>query len=122
MGSRRRALLTGSLTHSPARSQVSVVLDGWGVADDLAGVAAMFGAISILKSAGFSPAGDVYVASTPSKRHRRGITALLARGLDADAALYLHPAELGCGLSDVKAFSSGQVEFLVTVAGAKPDT
>src|SRR3954454_23431861 len=97
-------------------------LYGWGVADDLAGVAAMFGAISILKSAGFSPAGDVYVASTPSKRHRRGLTALLARGLDADAALYLHPAESGCGLSDIKAFSSGQVEFLVTVAGAKPDT
>jgi acetylornithine deacetylase len=97
-------------------------LHGWGVADDLAGVAAMAAAAMLLQRAGVRPLGEVIFASTPSKRHARGVTALLHRGLAADAAIYLHPAESGAGLAEVKAFTSGQIEFLVTVRGRAPDT
>ena len=60
--------------------------------------------------------------------HRRSdakllrISALLHGGLNADAALYLHPAESGAGLREVKAFASGQVEFRTVIEGRPPDT
>lgn len=67
-------------------------------------------------------AGDVVFASTPSKRHARGVSALLHGGLAADAAVYLHPAESGAGLREIKAFAAGQLEFRITVEGAPPPT
>ncbi|NYZ16485.1 M20/M25/M40 family metallo-hydrolase [Azospirillum sp. RWY-5-1] len=97
-------------------------LYGWGVADDLAGVAAMVEGLRLLLEAGIQPAGDVIIASTPSKRHARGVSALLHGGLTADAALYLHPAESGAGLSEVKAFAAGQLDFRITVVGRPPAT
>ena len=66
--------------------------------------------------------GPVTFASTPSKRHARGVAALLHRGVTADAALYLHPAESGLGMGEVKTLAPGQLEFRVTVTGAKPAT
>ena len=56
---------------------------------------------------GAVPAGDVILASTPSKRHARGVSALLHGGLRADAAVYLHPAESGVGMREIKAFCLG---------------
>ena len=53
------------------------------------------------------PSGDVILASTPSKRHARGVSALLHGGLTADAAVYLHPAESGVGMREIKAFCLG---------------
>lgn len=97
-------------------------LYGWGVADDLAGIAAMVQGLRLLVDAGIRPAGDVIVASTPSKRHARGVSALLHGSLTADAALYLHPAESGAGMAEVKAFAAGQLEFRITVTGRPPDT
>lgn len=97
-------------------------LYGWGVADDLAGVAAMVGAVDLIRAAGLEPDGDVILVSTPSKRHARGVSALLHSGLSADAAVYLHPAESGAGLAEVKAFASGQLEFRIDVPGRGPDT
>lgn len=97
-------------------------LYGWGVADDLAGVAAAVSAMEIIKAAGIALAGDVIVASTPSKRHARGVAAVLHHGYDADAAIYLHPAESGVGMNEIKAFASGQLEFTVTLTGKRPDT
>lgn len=97
-------------------------IHGWGVADDLAGVAAALGAMSAIRQAGIALAGEVTIASTPSKRHARGIAALLHRGYGADAALYLHPAESGAGLHEIKALASGQLEFAVTVTGRRPTT
>ena len=91
---------------------------GWGVADSLAGVAILTGALADQPT----PAGDVTVVSAPSKRHRRGIAATLNRGVHADAAVYLHPAESGRGLDDIKAFAPGQLEFEVTVVGRPPET
>lgn len=95
---------------------------GWGVADDLSGVAVMVQALRAVVTAGLVPGGDVVIASTPSKRHARGVSALLHGGLHADAAVYLHPAESGVGMREIKAFASGQVEFRITVDGQAPDT
>ena len=97
-------------------------IHGWGVADDLAGVAILIQGLQAVLAAGHAPAGDVILASTPSKRHARGVSALLHGGLRADAAVYLHPAESGVGMREIKAFASGLLEFRVTVEGSAPDT
>lgn len=97
-------------------------IHGWGVADDLSGVAILVQGLAAVLAAGQSPAGDVILASTPSKRHARGVSALLHGGLRADAAVYLHPAESGVGLREIKAFASGLLEFRITVEGQAPDT
>lgn len=97
-------------------------IHGWGVADDLAGVAAGIAALEAIGGAGLRLAGEVSMASTPSKRHARGIAAVLHHGTKADAALYLHPAESGAGLHEIKAMASGQLEFTVHVRGQRPQT
>lgn len=109
--------------HDPfAGAIVDGRLHGWGVADDLAGVAAGVRALHLLHAAGVSLEGSVAIASTPSKRHARGVVAMLNRGLTADTAIYLHPAESGAGMAEVKTFTPGQLEFCVTVAGSPPPT
>jgi acetylornithine deacetylase len=97
-------------------------LHGWGAADDLCGVAMMIDGLGEALAAGTRPAGDVILASTPSKRHARGVSALLHDGLHADAAVYCHPAESGVGLREIKAFCLGQLEFRITVRGQLPET
>ena len=97
-------------------------LHGWGVADDLSGLASGLAALTALVQAGLRPGGTVVLASTPSKRHARGVAALMSHGLSADAAIYLHPAESGAGLKEIKAFASGQIEFKVVVTGRRPPT
>ena len=97
-------------------------LHGWGVADDLSGVAILVEGLKAVLETGRVPAGDVILASTPSKRHARGVSALLHGGLRADGAVYLHPAESGVGMREVKAFASGLLEFRITVEGRAPDT
>ena len=97
-------------------------IHGWGVADDLSGVAIMIEGLRAALATGCAPAGDVILASTPSKRHARGVSALLHGGLRADAAVYLHPAESGVGLREIKAFCLGQLDFRITVQGKPPPT
>lgn len=97
-------------------------LHGWGVADDLSGVALLVEGLRAALAAGHVPAGDIILASTPSKRHARGVSALLHGGLRADAAVYLHPAESGVGMREIKAFAAGLLEFRVTVDGRPPET
>lgn len=95
---------------------------GWGVADDLSGVAIMIEGLRQALASGRAPTGDVILASTPSKRHARGVSALLHGGLKADAAVYLHPAESGVGMREIKAFCLGQLDFRITVQGRPPAT
>ncbi len=95
---------------------------GWGIADDLSGVAAMICALDAVRAADLQLAGDVICASAVSKRRAQGIYAVLERGYQADAAIYLHPAESGAGLSDIKARASGLMTFRITVSGQPPDT
>ena len=97
-------------------------IHGWGVADDLSGVAIMVEGLRAALAAGQAPAGDVILASTPSKRHARGVSALLHGGLKADAAVYLHPAESGVGMREIKAFCLGQLDFRITVEATLPQT
>jgi len=110
-------------SHDPFAATITAGrLYGWGVADDLAGVACMVEALDVVAASGLVLAGDVTLASTPSKRHARGVCALLGKGLSADAALYLHPAESGQGMREVKTFTSGQVAFEIAVEGLPPPT
>ena len=95
---------------------------GWGIADDLAGVAIMAEALDAVLSSLGRPAGDVYLGSTPAKKNARGILALLNEGYHADAAVYLHPAESEAGLEDIKSITSGMLQFRITVVGQPPDT
>jgi len=97
-------------------------LYGWGVSDDLAGVATMVEALRVIRAAGLVPKGEVIFASTPSKRHARGVHALLHGGVTADAAVYLHPAESGIGMREVKALASGQLVFKIIIPGRLPPT
>ncbi len=110
-------------TNDPfAGAVVNGRIHGWGVADDLAGVAIMAEAMRLFAENAPPDHGEVILACTPSKRHARGVSALLHSGLDADAAVYLHPAESGAGMGEVKAFCSGQLEFRVVVRGLPPPT
>lgn len=95
---------------------------GWAIADDLSGVVAMICAHDAIQSAGLSLPGQVTYASTVSKRRAQGIYAVLEKGYHADAALYLHPAESGEGLGDIKSRASGILRFRITVRGQLPDT
>ena len=95
---------------------------GWGVADDLAGVAIMAEALAAVLETTGTPRGDILLASTPAKRNARGILGLLNEGYRADASVYLHPAESEKGLEDIKAITSGMLQFRVIVSGEAPDT
>ncbi|MEM9224161.1 MAG: M20/M25/M40 family metallo-hydrolase [Pseudomonadota bacterium] len=103
-------------------SEADGKLFGWGVADDLCGIATMVRAVALLKRAEVCPRGELILVSAPSKRHRRGMAAALAAGVSADGVVYCHPAESGAGLDEIKAFTPGQLEFTVRVEGQPPDT
>ena len=97
-------------------------LHGWGIADDLAGVAMMYHCLDLIKKSGIRLKGDLILVSAPSKNHARGIASVLCKGYTAESALYLHPAESGNGLEDIKAFTPGQIVFTLEFNGQKPDT
>jgi acetylornithine deacetylase len=112
-----------SWTHEPFAGTIqNGRIHGWGVADDLAGVAGFVEAVRAVVGAGLRPRGDVILASTPSKRHARGVFHVLQSGFSADAAVYMHPAESGVGMREIKAVASGIVLFKVTVTGCLPNT
>jgi acetylornithine deacetylase len=109
--------------HDPFAGTVSEGrIHGWGVADDLAGIAIMAEAVRVIVAAGLRAKGDIVVTSTPSKRHARGVAAVLQHGHAADAAIYVHPAESGYGMQEIKSICSGQLYFRITVSGQGPDT
>ena len=114
---------TEAWTHDPFAAEIDAGrMYGWGVADDLMGVAAGVCALDVIAASKTPLKGDVIMASTPSKRHARGITAVLNNGYGADGALYLHPAESGVGLREIKALASGELIFRIRVTGRRPNT
>ncbi len=94
---------------------------GWGIADDLSGVAAMIAVAAVLGDLPGEPA-RVIVASTPSKGHASGVLAALAELENVGAGIYLHPAESGRGLGDVKAVAPGMLRLRIIVPGRPPGT
>ena len=114
---------TSQWQHDPFAGEIeNGRMYGWGIADDLSGVVAMICALEAIQSAGMTLSGQVICASTVSKRRAQGIYAVLEKGYHADAAIYLHPAESGEGLGDIKSRASGIVKFRITVPGQLPDT
>ena len=110
-------------THDPFAGEIeSGRIYGWGVADDLAGVAIMVQALSAILENGHAPEGDVVLCSTPAKKNAQGVIALLSRGYAADASIYLHPAESGVGMREIKAIASGLLQFRITIRGQVPNT
>ena len=114
---------TAKWQHDPFAGEIeNGRMYGWGIADDLSGVVAMICALEAIQSAGLRLSGQVICASAASKRRAQGIYAILEQGYFADAAIYLHPAESGAGLGDIKARSSGYMQFRITVRGQPPET
>jgi acetylornithine deacetylase len=114
---------TESWQHPPFAGEIeNDRLYGWGVSDDLAGLVAMIAAVEGILAAGLKPKGELIIASTPSKLRARGIIAVLEQGYEADGVLYVHPAETGVGLSEIKEATSGLLSFRITVPGRLPDT
>jgi acetylornithine deacetylase len=93
---------------------------GWGVADDLAGIAMMVEATKATKASGVKLRGDLYLMSACAKRNAWGIAALLRAGYRADAGIYVHPAESELGMKEIKTMTSGLLKFRITVRGWKP--
>lgn len=109
--------------HPPFQAvQNSGRIFGWGVADDLAGLSAMCCALETATASAADLPGTVVLASAPSKGHARGIVPVLDRLPSLDAGLYLHPAESGEGLAQLKTATPGTLRFLVHVSGRPPDT
>lgn len=95
---------------------------GWGVADDKSGVAAGMAALRAVQALGLRPRGDVVIGSCASKNRAQGVIAAYERGWTTDASVYLHPAESGNGLDDIKAVAPGTMMFRVVVTGKPPET
>ncbi len=98
-------------------------LVGPGIADDVCGVVAMLGAIDTLTTGGWTPETSVVLASVLGKQLGVGGTyGLMRRIAPADAAVYIHPAESGRGLSDLKVGSNGLYHCTITLRGKLPST
>jgi acetylornithine deacetylase len=110
-------------THNPFAGEIEGgKIYGWGVADDLSGVAVMTQALAALLDAGLKPGGDIILCSTPAKKNAQGVIALLSRGYRADASIYLHPAESGVGMREIKAIASGLLTLRIKIRGKSPET
>ena len=95
---------------------------GWGIGDDLVGVAMMLAVARLQREHAFLGSGSVSFASVPSKRRAQAIIHALDRGYGGAGTVYLHPAESGVGLGEIKAIASGLLRFRVRVFGRPPET
>jgi acetylornithine deacetylase len=110
-------------THEPfAADRVDGRLYGFGVADDMAGVAGAMAALRVVQQLNLTLRGDVVIGSCASKRHAQGIVAGFDNGYRTDGSVYLHPAESGRGLIDIKGATSGILIFRIAVSGREPET
>jgi len=117
------ATTTEGWTHDPFTAEIEGDrIYGYGVADDLEGIAIMTEALSALRNAGIQPAGDVHIGSATTKQNARGIIALLDKGYRADGCIYLHPEETGVGMKEIQNVTPGILSFRVTVTGMQPPT
>jgi len=96
---------------------------GPGIADDVSGITAMLSAVETFRRLGCPQTKDLLVASVLGKQMGVfGTYGLMTRYGPMDAAIYVHPAESGDGLREVKMSSLGMTEFLIEIEGKAPDT
>ena len=95
---------------------------GWGIGDDLVGVATMLAVADLQRDTDVLRGRTVTFASVPSKQRAQAIIHALDQGVGRAGTVYLHPAESGSGLTEIKAIASGLLRFRVRVHGRKPDT
>jgi acetylornithine deacetylase len=96
---------------------------GPGIADDVSGLVAALAAVDTCRQLGVSPQGDVLIASILGKQLGVfGTYGLVRRYGPLDAAVYVHPAESGGGLGELKMASLGTLEFLIEVEGKGPES
>jgi acetylornithine deacetylase/succinyl-diaminopimelate desuccinylase-like protein len=96
---------------------------GAGLADDVSGIAAMISALKVYLDLGFTPGKQILVASILGKEGGVfGTYGLMKRYGPLGAAVYLHPAESGGGLGELKIASNGLIEFTISVDGKPPES
>jgi acetylornithine deacetylase len=94
-----------------------------GIADDVSGLTAILSALKMVADSSLEPAHAVTIASILGKQCGVAGTYELVRRHDStDGAVYVHPAESGTGLSEIKVGSNGVLEFAITIRGQKPET
>jgi len=94
-----------------------------GIADDVSGLTAILSALEVVADSSLEPAHAVTVASILGKQCGVAGTSELVRRYDpTDGAVYVHPAESGTGLSEIKVGSNGVFEFAITIRGQTPAT
>jgi len=97
-------------------------LYGPGIADDVAGITAMLSAIETYLRVGSGARRDLLVGSILGKQWGVfGTYGLVDRYGPLNAAIYVHPAESGSGLRDIKMASNGIMEFCIEIDGRAPD-
>lgn len=96
---------------------------GAGLADDVSGLAAMLSAVKLYQDLGYEPRKKVMIASILGKQGGVfGTYGLMRRYGPMNAAIYMHPAESGAGLNELKVASNGLIEFDIRVSGKGPDS
>lgn len=96
---------------------------GGGIADDVSGLAAMLSAVKLFLDLGCKPEKKIVVASILGKQGGVfGTYGLMRRYGPMRAAIYMHPAESGDGLGELKTASNGLIEFDLRVTGKHPDS
>ncbi len=97
-------------------------LYGLGAADDKGGIAAMLLSLKYYKDFYGQLPFNVTIMSVIGKRGGVGGTLIACDRLKyaADAGIYLHPAETGLGLNELKNISLGVLDFKLTTTGESP--
>lgn len=95
---------------------------GWGIGDDLVGIASMLALAKLGARHGLFGPRRTLLASVPSKNRAQGIIHALDAGFTASSSIYLHPAESGIGLGEIKAIAPGLLRFRVRIHGSPPAT
>ncbi len=96
---------------------------GAGIADDVSGLAAMLSAVKLYNDLGYTLKKKVMIASILGKQGGVfGTFGLMHRYGPMKAAIYMHPAESGAGLNEMKIASNGLIEFNIRVTGKHPDS
>ena len=107
----------------PAPERRDGRVTGPGVADDVAGVVAMLGAVETCRRLGLEARRPLLCGSLLGKQLSvLGTFGLMKRYPPMANAVYVHPPESGDGLHEIHHTSNGVVELRIEVEGRPPET